>query len=565
MRLRRLTIENFRGIRSADWRISSDLVALIGSGDSGKSTILASIELALSPQWNPRLSDNDFHNLDPEAPIKIEATVGELPAALCEDRKYGLELRGLSSDGTLHDEPDEDDEFVLTIRFELDASLEPRWSVVNDRLPDGKPISARDRGSLGMVRLGGSPDRHLGWRGGSALERMTQRGDETSRVLADAQREMREAINAARFEELDSVIERAQLAATQMGAGAVADQLRPALDAAEASRARALSLHGDMVPLSRSGLGTRRLVALGLERLVVPTGALMLVDEIETGLEPFRLRHLLSLLRDLVTAPESGQIFFTTHSPVVVAELEPNELHVVGGRHGNVQVHEAPAVLRPQLRSTPEAFLARRLMVCEGKTEIGLCRALSLTWSAQHGSRPLAHSGTALALGGGSQTAERAMGLAELGYEVMVFADSDRPLDPTPAELAAAGVAVTQWGGRAATEDRVVADLPLEGVQQLLDIAVEEWGEPQVLDAVRSKLPDDAHADGSDLQTWIGKGVAEADARLAFAAAARKKEWFKRVDLGSRMGEVIVSNAENLQGTDTWSKLEQLRRWAYRS
>jgi len=40
MRLRRLEIERFRGIQSLDWRKIGPTAALVGPGDSGKSTIV---------------------------------------------------------------------------------------------------------------------------------------------------------------------------------------------------------------------------------------------------------------------------------------------------------------------------------------------------------------------------------------------------------------------------------------------------------------------------------------------------------------------------------------------
>lgn len=43
MRLRRLGIENFRGVRSLDWRHIPETAALVGPGDSAKSTILDAI------------------------------------------------------------------------------------------------------------------------------------------------------------------------------------------------------------------------------------------------------------------------------------------------------------------------------------------------------------------------------------------------------------------------------------------------------------------------------------------------------------------------------------------
>lgn len=51
MRISRLSIENFRGIKRLDWTLPADqrLITLIGPGDSGKSTILESIHLGQVP------------------------------------------------------------------------------------------------------------------------------------------------------------------------------------------------------------------------------------------------------------------------------------------------------------------------------------------------------------------------------------------------------------------------------------------------------------------------------------------------------------------------------------
>ena len=49
MRIRRVDIENFRGIKRASWRLPKDqaFFALIGPGDSTKTTLLTAIERAL--------------------------------------------------------------------------------------------------------------------------------------------------------------------------------------------------------------------------------------------------------------------------------------------------------------------------------------------------------------------------------------------------------------------------------------------------------------------------------------------------------------------------------------
>jgi predicted ATP-dependent endonuclease of OLD family len=133
MKLRHLLVRHFRGIDNLSWTLGGDFICLIGAGDSGKSTVLDAIELVLSPRWNLTVDDSDFYQCDVTSPIVIEATVGDLPRRSLSDSAFGLRLRGLAADGTLHDEPQDGDESVITIRLTVDESLEPRWEVVTDR------------------------------------------------------------------------------------------------------------------------------------------------------------------------------------------------------------------------------------------------------------------------------------------------------------------------------------------------------------------------------------------------------------------------------------------------
>jgi putative ATP-dependent endonuclease of the OLD family len=155
--IRHVRIENYRGIRTLDWSPPAGVVALIGPGDSGKSTILDAIELALSKQWNPQLSDNDFFGADVANPILIEVTVGALPSTLITDRKFGLDLTGWTSAGKKVDEPTDDCEAILTIQFTLSGEGDPQWAVVTERQADRRPIGAGGRRTS-------RPPLHLGQR-----------------------------------------------------------------------------------------------------------------------------------------------------------------------------------------------------------------------------------------------------------------------------------------------------------------------------------------------------------------------------------------------------------------
>src|SRR3546814_19453290 len=105
MQIRQLKIANFRGISALDWTPDSSFCCLIGSGDSGKSTLLDAAEAALSSRWFS-FTEPDFLACDTSHPIVIAATVGELSKSLTSDKRTGLHLRGWPCVGPPPQEPE---------------------------------------------------------------------------------------------------------------------------------------------------------------------------------------------------------------------------------------------------------------------------------------------------------------------------------------------------------------------------------------------------------------------------------------------------------------------------
>lgn len=564
MQIRELKVRRFRGIRRFKWRPNGRVLCLIGPGDSTKTTILDAIEYALTPRWSLPLTDVDFYGGKYSGPIEITVTVGELPSALLREEKYGLDLRGWSAEHGLRDEPEGDDEAVLTIQFAADESLEPTWVVVNDRRPEGRSISARDREALGLVRLGGDLDRHLSWSRGSALSRQTDTLEGVARVLAAAHREARDMVRKATMPKLEEAAKRAKEAAIKMGVR-VLGEYHPALEAVlSGGGIGPLSLHEGELPVRSLGLGSRRLVALALQSLAIQGGAVLLLDEVEQGLEPHRVRHL---LRALLAAPAQGQgggqVFMTTHSPVPIEELSAEHLQCIRCVDGTTRARSVPVDLQGVVRHAPSALLAARALVCEGKTEVGLCRGLAPFWAKARGDLPLAHTGTEIVDGEGHKAPGYALQLASLGHPTALFVDSDTPLDPDTAALEAGNVTVLHWVGSAATEERLAQDLPWAALQKLVQLAVEERGEQSVIDAVRTRLSVNVALSGADLDEWKAAGATGPDIRQAVGKAAKSGDWYKRIDHGENIGELIGSVLQEIAGTDLGAKLTMVARWCY--
>lgn len=154
MQIRQLRVTNFRGVATLDWKPGRAFCCLIGAGDSGKSTILDAVEAVLSSRWFS-FCESDFLGASTANSILIEATVGELSQSLKSDERVGLYIRGWTPDGNLRDEPEDGDEAVLTVRLTVDATLEPVWELICDRINEPRTLSNRDLALFGLVRLAG--------------------------------------------------------------------------------------------------------------------------------------------------------------------------------------------------------------------------------------------------------------------------------------------------------------------------------------------------------------------------------------------------------------------------
>ena len=543
MRVRRLEIERFRGVRVLDWRHIGDTSALVGPGDSGKTSVLDAIERVLSPRWSVRFDDSDFWNSVPDDPIVIRCTLTDIPRSFFKDTKYGLVLHGFdSADGVaVAATGDDEEEYALVIELRVDASLEPVWSVI-DSEDTAHPIRAKDREALGMLRVGEYLDAHLGWSRGSILARVTESGDSVGAVLAEASRKARSSLDLGDLTTLTDAANRVEQAGRSVGA-AVRTGLGPHLDVGAVSAGSgALTLHDGSVPLRRAGLGTRRLFAVAMQQDASGESGLTLIDEFEHGLEPHRIRRLLRVLRGAPPETEktgTGQLILTTHSPTVLSELERNEVFVAKrSSDGSLDITCLPDELGYVLNKVPEALLARKVVVGEGATEAGLCRGLDDAWTEELDGDSFAYRGVVVVDGlGGTQPAEIAGRLSKLGYTTALVVDSDATAKTSRAKDAQ----VLAWPGGVSTEERLALDLPIEAVRALTTMATSSRKAGSVR-AVRDALAAGLGIKPADLQgdpdEWVDC-VDEDDYRRALGAVAKDKGWFKSVGMGRRLGHLV--------------------------
>ncbi len=566
MRIRHLKIGSFRGIRELDWTIpDSRVLCLVGRGDTRKSTLLEAVRRLFHPHWNLSFDDADFYQCRPENPVLIEAVLGDLPDEFRDLEKYGHWLSGWDvATGSRVEDPGEGLEDALRVRLSVGDDLEPIWSVIKDDETAGMRFKTVDRAMVSVSLIGVASDRQLTWSRGSILSQLTETQNINS-SLAGAARAAKAALETRRAEDLnafDAVATMAETTARALGVS-VGTSFNAHLDTDAINvRLAGLALHDGDIPLRLLGLGSKRMLTIGMQKQALLAPHITLFDEVEVGLEPHRIARLLKHLKD----DTSGQYFLTTHSPVVLRELTIADLHVVHCNAGRVKVVEANKpgisdIMQGKIRSGAEAFLAPNIIVCEGATEVGFLRGLDSHWSDTRGLEAFAYRGVALfdAAGAGNIRAT-ASGLKELGYNVAVLADSDENIhfsDGDAAELQAAGIRVVKWDDGDSIEERVFRDLPWEGVIASFETARAIIGnDTSLIDQIGGRF-------GAGFEPNFGEWVDTPELRVSLGRTAKEKDWFKRQDFAQLWANAVAASLENedISESDLVQKLSGLRQW----
>lgn len=537
-RIRLLEIRNFRGIKELTWQPEPGVNCLIGPGDSGKSSILDAIDLCLGARRSAQFTDADFHLLDVETPISIAVTIGELDDGLKNLDTYGMYVRGFDpKSGKVEDEPEKDAETVLTLKLTVASDLEPVWTLVSERAEAqglSRNLNWADRVRLAPTRIGVMADYHLGWRRGSVLNRVSEERADASAALAKAARDARTAFGDQAQAQLGATLGIVATTAKELGIP-VGDNIKAMLDAHSVSfSGGTISLHDEGgVPLRGLGIGSTRLLIAGLQRKAAAQSTVILIDELEHGLEPHRIIRLIGSLGAKEKAPPL-QVFMTTHSPVALRELSGSQLFVTRGsteRH-DVRIVGTSDEIQSTIRLYPDAFLAPRVIVCEGASEVGLIRGLD-QYRAEKGSTSLSAQGGALvdsAGGDADRPFKRGAAFHALGYRVAVVRDDDKkPTAAVEADFIASGGKVIAWRDGRALEDELFLSLTDDAVGKLIDRAVELHGEDLVDAHIKSASQNATTLKDIQSEALINGISLESRTILGKAARTKKAGWFKSV------------------------------------
>lgn len=549
-KLRHLKISHFRGIDSFEQSFSNGITCIIGRGDSCKSTILDAIAYTFAQSWSLRLNDSDFYNCDPSSPIIIEGTVSDIPDDLIV--KYHNHLRGITSDGRLIDDMESDDAIeaqeVLTVRLSVSKDLEPSWDVVSYNGTEPSTIKSTDRGKLNIFSISDYSDRHFSLNKGNPLYSLYRQLNnephpENENLVLNVVRDAKNAFDDNLGHRFESVIEKIKSVAGELGI--TLNEMKAMLDHKDiAISENKVSIHEDGIPFRLKGKGSKRLLSLAIQLALTQPSGIILIDEIEQGLEPDRVQHLVNVLSKY----EDKQIIITTHSSNVIVEIPCTSLFIM--RKGSYNLQHVEGEMQGCIRKNPEAFFARKIIVCEGATEIGFCRSIN-EYRISHNKTSASCMGIRFADGAGNEMINYVLGFKDLSYPTALFCDSDCVnINNRKQEFRDLEINVIDSEDNCSIEQQVFKDVPWNVVKALIKIAIEkvidddgktyEEAEKKIFDATNAQL--DCRM--AQMTNWYQNE--SDDLRTALGLAAKNKNWYKKQTYGERMGRCILTSYSDL-------------------
>jgi len=390
--IRQLEIQNFRAIRYFKWHPALGMNVVTGPGDIGKSTILSAVALLLSPAPTLTITEFDFYKRATGQNIIIEAvlSLNDLHE-LSEDGFPTPPLRGWK-DNTLRDLPDEDGaEPVIYCRLRVNKDFETEHCIVGA----GDQIAAFRRSlrqRIGLMRLGLADryDRDLRLVQGGALDQFIGSRDLRDTILQTIfKTSIHDALDPdvqTKLEEVDAKFSEESLP-SPVRLGLVGT---PGVSMAASVGLMVGDSNEQALPITSWGSGTQKFASLAMASLVSEDHAIALIDEPESGLEPYRQRSFIKRLQ----REGKRQSFIITHSPAVLEtatnlggtvwrlrELIPptrppaEEVTAPESSHNCINLSENEQ-LKNVLQKNPEAVLAKLPIVCEGKTELGFAEVI---------------------------------------------------------------------------------------------------------------------------------------------------------------------------------------------
>ncbi|MBU2856698.1 AAA family ATPase [Acidithiobacillus ferrooxidans] len=409
MKIARIKISNFRGIKSAELLLP-DHVVFVGDNNTGKSTVLEAVDLVLGPERLNRPSPIDEHDFyageyigTDESPISISVEVVVIDLSDDQILHFGNHIEWWNTETkTLLQEPPPEETDKPEVIHALRLGFEGKYDSDEDNFvcetffmsPQGEngakdPFRTRDKRLCGFLflRTLRTGSRALSLERGSLLDIILRLQELRLNMWEGILGELRE-LAVAENEELgiSAILEEVQNSVRKFVPSEWAENprirvsdltrehLRKTLTVFMGTGENTSAGKEYAAPFSHQGTGTINTLVLALLTMIadLKQNVIFAMEEPEIAIPPHTQRRIVDSVRNM-----AAQSIFTSHSPYVLDEFAPESL-VILKREGGI-LEGMPATLPPAVKSKAyreqlrtrfcECLLARRILIVEGRTE----------------------------------------------------------------------------------------------------------------------------------------------------------------------------------------------------
>ncbi|MGH9785394.1 MAG: ATP-dependent nuclease [Terriglobia bacterium] len=536
MQIRKLTIKRFRGIALLEWFPAKGMNCLIGPADSGKSTVLAAIALLFASRQTPICSDFDYFKRKTKDGFEIEAVLGDVQEGILGPVPV---LQGWK-DRQVTPLPNEDGaEPVVVIRVVANEDLDLRYEVV-EYGGGTQPLSSGVRRQMPFARL-------TAWEYGSRELRLGYGSLLTKSIDAI---ELKAAIHGAAAEVTSSlsVPERIEKKLadlrTEFGKVGLPANLTLGLIAPPDSSLSAMFglMIGDdpkeAIPLVYFGMGTRQNALFTLTSVLTESpNPIVVLDEPEIGLEPYRQRALVARLRSIVGA--TGQAIIATHSSHVLDALESAEIWRIDRSRSPVSLGVEP--VKSLKKRAPDALISALPLIAEGDTEAGFLEVVLGAKARTAGHVDEATLGIRIVRGTSHlQTLQEAQALLSLGFQVGVFVDREAEHAGLRTLVSAAPDCVfgTWPEGVKNIEAALAKWVSWERLESLVTLASELAG--RRIESFHQEVSERLGSQSQESLEALQERYSEEQIRKALGEAMDRCKWFKTLDRARSLAEHLL-------------------------
>jgi putative ATP-dependent endonuclease of OLD family len=480
VKVSRLLIENFRGIRKAALYFP-DHAVLIGDNNTGKSTVLEALDLALGPDRLSRLSpidEHDFHlgfyldeeakEAEPQPRILVEATVTGLSQEQLAHFNAYIEWWNTAKN-ELYIDPDAAGLDAAPTVPALRVTFIGRYDPIEDdfegktffatSLENGsgpEPFGKRDKQRCGFLYLRSirTGTRALSLERGSLLDIILRLKEIRPKMWEDTLSTLAafdvgsdpEAGLSGVLESIDKALKK--YVPREWGA-------RPHLRVSRLTRQHLREVISAFLatgggehaaPYYRQGNGTINMLLLAMLSQIAAEkqNVIFAMEEPETAIPPYAQKRIVHELRAL-----SAQSIVTSHSPYILEEFATDEVLILN-RNDDGDLAQSQVALPTSIKQKRyrqefrtrfcEGLLSRRVLIAEGATEATALPAVARRLSEVN---PGAYASlealgiTVLDAGSESQVADLAALYRSLGKDTYAVCDHQQPAAKAAIEASA--------------------------------------------------------------------------------------------------------------------------------